>query len=426
MLAVADDPDGDTLTYAWSAGGGFTIEAGEAPAEATLTAPDAREVAGIIAVRVDDGKGGVATGTLGVRTQGNARPVLVSLTARPPRAPPGGAIELLATAYDPDGDPLLYAWLAPESWALTTRGEAATVVAPVAYDTVALVSVTLDDGKGGAVTGEVVVATRANRPPVITSTPGDAPNAGRVTWTYQVVASDPDGDPLTYALGPAAPAGTEIDALGGLLSWRPLRAEAGAYAFDVLVSDGGDVARQRLQGEVGPYTFRETPIQRGLLGTNMAVADLDGDGRPDVVSVHSDATLEVVLTAGDGLLPGVRFETSIEPTPMDCASLATGDVDGDGDIDVVFSCRRYLEAGVQYLNPNYVLLEERRHRRLHAGRLGERSRLHGLVHDLRLRAVRPRLRRQPGSRHGRRAPVHDPLAERRQQALRARCAPRQR
>ncbi|MBB5347171.1 carboxypeptidase regulatory-like domain-containing protein [Desulfoprunum benzoelyticum] len=71
--------------------------------------------------------------------------------------------------------------------------------------------------------------------PVITSSPG-----GRAYWdslyTYQVQATDPDNDPLVYALD-KAPAGMTIDAATGLVQWRPSGAQSGRYDVAVKVTD---------------------------------------------------------------------------------------------------------------------------------------------------------------------------------------------
>ena len=72
-----------------------------------------------------------------------------------------------------------------------------------------------------------------NQDPIITSVPVTDATVGQV-YTYNVEATDPDGDPLTYSL-PVAPDGMEIST-EGLLSWTPVA--TGSYEGTVEVSDG--------------------------------------------------------------------------------------------------------------------------------------------------------------------------------------------
>lgn len=55
-------------------------------------------------------------------------------------------------------------------------------------------------------------------------------------FSYQVTATDPNNDPVSYSLLANAPAGMQINANTGLISWTP--ATAATYRFDVQASDG--------------------------------------------------------------------------------------------------------------------------------------------------------------------------------------------
>ena len=112
----ANDADGDTLMYQWSADGG-TIK-GESD-NITWVAPD---TAGnyTIKVMVTDGKGGTATEstTIAVIDKTNQPPVITSLTkdGSPPeeenRVKGWTTTTLQCNAQDPDGDKLSYLWRA--------------------------------------------------------------------------------------------------------------------------------------------------------------------------------------------------------------------------------------------------------------------------------------------------------------------------
>ncbi len=84
-----------------------------------------------------------------------------------------------------------------------------------------------------ATTTVTVSVAPPNHDPQITSS---ALTAGQVAtaYQYQVVATDPDGDALTYALS-VSPAGMSVSA-SGLVSWTP--SSTGTFAVTVRVTDG--------------------------------------------------------------------------------------------------------------------------------------------------------------------------------------------
>ncbi len=79
------------------------------------------------------------------------------------------------------------------------------------------------------------VPVTGNNPPTITSNASTAAFAG-YTYNYQVEASDPDGDPITFGLS-EYPGGMEIDSQTGKISWIPTANMIGQNSFTVVVSD---------------------------------------------------------------------------------------------------------------------------------------------------------------------------------------------
>ena len=73
-----------------------------------------------------------------------------------------------------------------------------------------------------------------NQSPIITSTPSTLAEVGEL-YTYDVEATDPDGDTLTYSLD-VKPSGMTINPTTGLISWTPTA--EGDYDVVVKVSDG--------------------------------------------------------------------------------------------------------------------------------------------------------------------------------------------
>lgn len=92
----------------------------------------------------------------------------------------------------------------------------------------------------------------------------------------------------------------------------------------------------------GDGTFEpQFSFQAGIFPLAVAVADLNGDGHPDLVtsapcsvdmSCGHKGAVGVLLGNGDGTFQAIRYYTS---TGYDTARIATGDFDGDGRPDVV-------------------------------------------------------------------------------------------
>ncbi len=142
------------------------------------------------------------------------------------------------TASDPEGGLVLYSLAsAPANMSINhLTGEISWT--PSTGDLgVSPVAIVVTDERGDTVEQnfEITTSQVANDPPVITSTPGSGVRPG-VLYTYQVVAYDPDTDPITFELV-TAPAGMTIDAMSGLVSWTPVEAQVGDQSVAVRAKD---------------------------------------------------------------------------------------------------------------------------------------------------------------------------------------------
>ncbi len=106
VVCEAVDPDGDELTYTWSAsqgdiyGEGATVEWGSPVNEGLYR----------VTVTVDDGRGGTAEMSTSLRVKSNSKPVIVEMTSDRTWVVPGASAYLSCTAEDADGDEIEYEW----------------------------------------------------------------------------------------------------------------------------------------------------------------------------------------------------------------------------------------------------------------------------------------------------------------------------
>lgn len=97
-----------------------------------------------------------------------------------------------------------------------------------------IVTVTPNDMDSIGISKKSEPVTIANSPPIITSSPPN--NTDGNIYTYQVVANDPDNDPISFALKTALK-GMEMDKGTGLIRWKIQKADQGTQSIEIEVSD---------------------------------------------------------------------------------------------------------------------------------------------------------------------------------------------
>lgn len=134
--------------------------------------------------------------------------------------------------HDPDGDVLQYTLInAPAGMTIDSAGGMITWQNPAPGEQ--NITVQVDDNRGE--TDQQTYTLFVNGPPVITSMP-----LGQIlatsTYQYQVVASDPNSDRVTYRLT-QFPEGMSIDEASGQIHWIPTLEQVGVHSVNVSVDD---------------------------------------------------------------------------------------------------------------------------------------------------------------------------------------------
>jgi len=125
VVCSATDPDGDELSYNWSASAGELNGEG---ATVTWMAPNSLGSYNIT-VAVADGRGDEVTKQVVIEVRANRAPTITDLVADADWTLPSGTVQLTCTASDPDGDELTYEWTA-DAGDISDTGAPANWTAP--------------------------------------------------------------------------------------------------------------------------------------------------------------------------------------------------------------------------------------------------------------------------------------------------------
>ena len=161
IVCNATDPDGDELSYGWSAdGGGITGEG----ATVTWTAP--RSVGSYnVTVMVLDGCGGGVIKKVTIEVRANKPPTITSLIADADWTTPSGSLNVTCDASDPDGDELSYEWTATAG-NITGTGPEVIWTAPQEVG-IYYITVVVTDGHGSSDTRTLSPSVAPEQPPII-------------------------------------------------------------------------------------------------------------------------------------------------------------------------------------------------------------------------------------------------------------------
>ena len=141
-------------------------------------------------------------------------------------------------------------------------------------------NVTDNEGATASATKTITVTETTNQAPIIISTPITTAMIG-LLYTYDVDATDPDGDTITYSFYSiyTAPNGMTINSTTGVISWTPTSIQIGNTLVMVKVSDGTLSATQSFTIVVSePSVIAEDDFESGTLQGGFGWIDPEWNG----------------------------------------------------------------------------------------------------------------------------------------------------
>ncbi len=175
---------------------------------------------------------------------GNNPPSVRAVKLSPEALSSGQSVHAEVEGFDKEGDPIHYDY----EWYINDRRVDGNVESDLdgafvhSSDRIAVKVIPSDPfSQGEPKMSNVAVVV--NHPPEITSLPPTEAEEGK--YTYQVIAKDPDGDPLHYSLVEAPPE-MSIHPTSGLLEWNVAKFPTEGVSVKVQVDDakGGKSIQQ--------------------------------------------------------------------------------------------------------------------------------------------------------------------------------------
>ncbi|MBE0641808.1 MAG: putative Ig domain-containing protein, partial [Bacteroidales bacterium] len=277
----ATDPDNNSLTYSAS---GLPSGAVFAASTRTFTWTPGNDQSGTYQVtfRVSDGSLSDSETVALAVANGNAAPILNAIGAQ--AIGENSLLTFEVSASDANGDNLVYSASGLPAGAVFNGTQRRFSWTP-GYSQAGSYSVlfTVTDGVYTDSEPVSITVSNINRAPVISGTPGGSVMATG-TYSFTPVASDPDGDTVTFSIV-NKPVWAVFDTATGKLNGSPSESQVGNNPGILISANDG---------------HRSTPLTAFTIEVTAYVhQDTDGDGVPDYQDAFPDDSSEWIDTDGD-------------------------------------------------------------------------------------------------------------------------------
>ncbi len=292
--SASSDPDGNPLTYKWTAPAGITLSSATVQ-KPTFTAPEVTiNTSYTISLVVNDGLADSPADQVVITVKNLINGIPVA-NAGPDQSVNEGATVLLdgSASSDPDGNPLTYKWIAPAGITLSSATvQKPTFTAPeVTINTSYTINLMVNDGLADSPADQVVITVKngINGIPVANAGPDQSVNEGATVSLDGSASTDPDGNPLTYKW--TAPTGITLSSVTDQKPTftAPEVTINTSYTISLVVNDGladspADqvviTVKNGINGipvaNAGPDQY----VNEGVLVTLDGTASSDPDGNP--------------------------------------------------------------------------------------------------------------------------------------------------
>ncbi|TYS67786.1 tandem-95 repeat protein [Sutcliffiella horikoshii] len=334
---TATDPDGDPLTFSLQNPPNNGVADVNLDGTFTYT-PDVNfNGTDVFTVLVSDGQGGTAVSTVFITiTPVNDGPVIPNYTFSTQEDSP---LVANVVAVDADGDPLTYTlqFQASNGVAVVNPDGTFTYTPDVNFNGTDVFTILVSDGQGGTAVSTVTIDVLSVNDPPVTSDLTFTINED-IILSNQIVAVDPDGDPLTFSLQNPPLNGSVTVNSDGTFTYVPDIDFNGMDTFTVLVSDGqGGTAVSTVMITIVPvndpptipdYTFT-TQEDSAVSG---AVVGSDVDGNPLTYSLQTQAANGVAFVNADGTF---TYTPNSDFNGTDVFSIVVSDGEGGTAVSTV-------------------------------------------------------------------------------------------